>query len=273
MSGGSTGEGQGSSPDFATADPCLIVDGKDRHYLTHLQPGKAFHYHGGVLPHDDIIGLPDGSTCVDSGGFELTVLRPRLADYILSMRRGAQVVYPKDIGPILTWADIGPGMTVLEAGTGSGALTLALVRAVGANGSVVSVERRADHAELAQTTVRRFFGEIPANLDLRIGDVEEEIASVAPDRVVLDVPEPWHVVPGAVAGLRSGGVFCCYLPTVPQLQQIEAALRETGCFREITSFEILQREWTAKGRSVRPSHRMVGHTGFVTVARKVIPRV
>lgn len=255
---------------FAPSDPCLIVDRKGRHYLTHLQPGKSFHYHGGVLPHDDIVGRPDGSVCTDSGGGSLIVLRPRLADYVLSMRRGAQVVYPKDMGPILIWADIGPGMTVLEAGTGSGALTLALVRAVGAAGRVVSVERRADHAELAATTVKRFFGGIPGNLDLRVGEVEVELEALTPDRIVLDVPEPWHVVDVAARRLRSGGLFCSYVPTVPQVQQATAALAEAG-FVEITTFEILQREWSTKGRSVRPEHRMVGHTGFVTVARRVLP--
>ena len=262
----------GAGQPFAPGDPCLIIDGKGRHYLTHLQPGKSFHYHGGVLPHDDIVGTPDGSTMAASGGSQLVVIRPRMADYVLSMRRGAQVVYPKDTGPILVWADIGPGMTVVEAGTGSGALTLALLRAVGPAGRVISVERREDHAAHGRKTIERFFGGLPDTLDLRIGEVEDLMSDVRPDRIVLDVPEPWSVVPAAVTHLVSGGVFCSYVPTVPQIQQIEAALQEAGCFVDVSTFEILMREWSARGRSVRPAHRMVGHTGFVTVARKILPR-
>ncbi len=256
---------------FAAGDPCLLVDGKGRHYLTHLTSGQSFHFHGGVLTHDEIIGRPDGSALESSAGFRLVAIRPRLADYILSMKRGAQVVYPKDIGPILTWADIGPGMVVLEAGTGSGAMTMALVRAVGPYGRVVSVERREDHAAHARKTIERFFGAIPQTLDLRTGEVEDVVGDVTPERIVLDVPEPWSVVPAAVHHLVTGGVFCAYIPTIPQVQQIEAALRAAHSFVEIGSFEVLQREWSAHGRSVRPAHRMVGHTGFITVARKVLP--
>jgi tRNA (adenine57-N1/adenine58-N1)-methyltransferase len=185
------------------------------------------------------------------------------------MGRRATVVYPKDAGAIVTWADVGLGMTVLEAGTGSGALTMVLVRAVGPAGRVVSYEVREDHAALARRRIEGFFGEIPATLDLRIGAVEEAIAEVAPDRIVLDLPEPWHAVEAAVEHLTPGGVFCCYLPTVPQVQEVRRTLDATRSFLDVMTFEILMREWAVEGRSVRPDHRMVGHTGFVTVARRI----
>lgn len=247
----------------------MLIDGKGRQYLITLRPGEAFHFHAGFLSHDELIGKPEGTSLRSSAGAGLVGLRPRLADYVLRMRRGAQVVYPKDIGPILVWADIGPDMVVLEAGTGSGALTLALLRAVGREGRVVSVERREDHAAVARSAIELFLGELPDNLDLRIADVEELVEEVRPDRLVLDLPEPWRVVPAAQAGLEPGGVFCAYLPTVPQLQTTVEALRGSGGFIELSTFEVLLREWNVAGRSVRPEHRMVGHTGFVTVARKL----
>lgn len=253
---------------FTAGDLCLLVDGRGRHYLVVLRPGESFHYHAGFLEHDRIIGNGEGVTHLSSEGARLTALRPRLADYVLRMKRGAQVVYPKDIGPILVWADIGPGMTVLEAGTGSGALTLALVRAVGREGRVVSVERREDHAAHARARIEEFLGEVPANLELRVGNVEDWVEGVDPDRLVLDLPEPWEVVPAAAEGLRPGGILCAYLPTVPQVEQLARAMRGAGCFVETTTFEVLMREWSVAGRSVRPEHRMVGHTGFITVGRR-----
>jgi tRNA (adenine57-N1/adenine58-N1)-methyltransferase len=255
--------------EFQAGEPCLLFDHKGRRYLIALQPGAEFQYHQGVLPHDDIIGAEDGSVLRSSMGNALVALHPRLADYALKMGRRATVVYPKDSGAIVTWADIGPGMTVLEAGTGSGALTMVLVRAVGPAGRVVSYEVREDHAAVARRRIEGFFGEIPATLDLRIGEVEEAIAEVAPDRIVLDLPEPWHAVEAAAEHLVSGGVFCCYLPTVPQVQEVRRTLDATRSFLDVMTFEILMREWAVEGRSVRPGHRMVGHTGFVTVARRI----
>lgn len=249
----------------------LLIDSKGRHYLVRLDPARSFQYHRGVIPHTELIGLVDGSMVESSGGGRLRVLRPRLADFILKMRRGAQVVYPKDIGPILLWADIGPGMTVLEAGTGSGALAMALARAVGPSGRLVSIERREDHAAHARSTIEKWFGEVPAHVDLRIGEVEEAIAEVAPDRIVLDLPEPWHAAEVAAAGQPAGGVFCAYLPTVPQVQTLVERMGETGAFDEVEVFETLHRTWNVAGRSVRPDHAMVGHTGFVVVARRVVP--
>ena len=168
--------------DFAKGDHCLLTDAKGRTYLLTLEEGAVFHFHNGMLSHDDVIGQPDGSMVTSSLGGRLVAVRPRLADYILNMRRGAQVVYPKDLGAILVWGDIAPGMTVLEAGTGSGALTMALVRAVGPEGRVVSVERRDDHASHAREALSQFFGGIPPTLDLRVGEVADHLAEVAPDR-------------------------------------------------------------------------------------------
>ena len=257
------------STPFAAGDACLLFDPKGRRYLIELIPGREFQYHRGVLAHDDIIGSRDGSTHDSSLGTRLVALRPRLADYILKMSRGATVVYPKDAGAILLWADIGPGQVVLEAGTGSGGLTMALARAVVPGGRVVSCERRQDHHERAAKLIRGFFGSVPDSIELRIGEVEEAIADVAPDRIVLDVPEPWHSVEPAAEYLSDGGVFCCYLPTVPQVQTVREALGSSQGFMDTMTFEILMREWSVEGRSVRPGHRMIGHTGFITVSRKV----
>ena len=259
------------SEPFRPGEVCLLVDGRGRHYLVDLDPAGVFQYHVGVLAHREIIGALEGTILRSSGDGRLIALRPRLADYILRMRRGAQVVYPKDIGPILHWGDIGPGMVVLEAGTGSGALTMALVRAVGPSGKVVSVEERPDHAAGARAAIARFFGGIPPELDLRLGRVQDAVEEVAPDRLVLDLPEPWEVVGPAVTGLAEGGILVAYLPTVPQVQHLHDELRRSRRFLAAATFEVLQREWVAEGRSVRPATQMVGHTGFITVARKAAP--
>jgi tRNA (adenine57-N1/adenine58-N1)-methyltransferase catalytic subunit len=247
----------------------LLVDDKDRHYLVKLAEGGTFQYHRGVLTHADIVDSSDGAVLRSSNGGPLTVLRPRLADFILKMPRGAQVVYPKDIGPILVWADIGPGMTVLEAGTGSGALTIALARAVGPGGRVVTVERREDHAARAHKSLTRWFGAIPDHVEVRSGDVEDHVADVAPDRLVLDLPEPWHAARLASTSIPPGAIICSYLPTIPQVQTLVETLRADGVWIEIEVTETLYRTWNVSGRSVRPDHQMVGHTGFLVVARRI----
>lgn len=252
---------------FRAGELCLLIDIKARRYLIDLDPDGEFQYHAGTLRHAAIIGAPEGVELRSSGGSRLLALRPRLADFILTMPRGAQVVYPKDIGPMLHWGDVRPGSVVLEAGTGSGALTMALVQAVGPGGVVVSVERRADHLVHARRTIERYFGSIPPNLTLREGDVADAIADVAPDRMVLDLPEPWELVGEAALHMAPGGVLTAYLPTVPQVQQLHGALRHSRRFGDVSTFEILLREWNADGRSVRPASHMVGHTGFVTIAR------
>jgi tRNA (adenine57-N1/adenine58-N1)-methyltransferase len=258
------------SEPFHPGDLCLLLDNRGRRYLIDLAEGGEFQYHAGTLAHRDIIDGPPGSVLRSSAGARLVALRPRLADYILRMHRGPQLVYPKDLGPMLMWGDIGPGMTVLEAGTGSGALTMALLRAVGATGRVVSVERRAEHAEHARNVITRYFGEIPEQLELRVGEVEEAFEGLRPDRLMLDLPEPWRVVAPAADGLADDGVLTAYLPTVPQVQQLHEELRGSRRFTGTTAFEVLQREWIAEGRSVRPAHQMIGHTGFVTVAHKTV---
>ena len=254
---------------LADADQVMLIDSKERKYLVTLQTGGQFHFHRGFVPHDDIIGLESGSWVESSAGAKLIVLHPRLADFVLRMKRGAQVVYPKDMGQIVIWGDIAPGQTVVEAGTGSGALTCALGRIVGERGRLVSVERREDHAAHARKTITRFFGEVPPWIELRIGEVVDAIAEVRPERVVLDLPEPFGVVPTVAEAMQAGGVLTTYVPTVPQLEQTQAALDEAGCFTDVMHREVMQRTWNVSGRSVRPDHRMVGHTGFLTFARKL----
>lgn len=253
----------------AEGESVLLIDDKGRHFLVKLDATRSFQYHLGKLEHREIIGRSEGESLASSAGGRLVLLRPRLADYILKMPRAAQVIYPKDLGPILMWADIGAGMTVLEAGTGSGALTMALLRTVGPAGRVISVERRSDHTETAVRAITRWLGEIPANLELRSGEVEEVLEEVAPERILLDLPEPWHAANVAADRQPGGGLLCSYLPTVPQVQTLAETLRETGRFSEIEVFETLHRTWTVAGRSVRPDHRMIGHTGFVVTARRV----
>ena len=254
---------------FLAGDPALLIDAKGRQFLLKLEPGRTFQFHNGLVPHDELIGAADGSWVVSSGGAALLLLRPRLADFILRMKRSAQVVYPKDLGPILVYGDIGPGMTVLEAGTGSGALTLGLSRAVGPEGRVVTVDRREDHAAHARKSLERWFGEMPANVEMRIGEVADVVAEIAPQRIVLDLPEPWLVLTAAAEHQPDGGVICAYLPTVPQLQSTVEHARDLGRFAEIEVKEFLVRDWNVSGRSVRPEHAMIGHTGFLIFMRKV----
>ena len=257
---------------FAAGDACLLFDNKGRRYLLTLRPGSDFQYHHGMLPHDDIIGSEPGTRFASSKGSPLVALRPRLADYVLTMKRGATVVYPKDAAAMVMWGDVGPGMRVVEAGTGSGALTMALLRAVGDTGHVTSVDTRRDHSDRAARLISTFFGGLPDQLTLVVGEVEEELAIRTPDRVLLDLPEPWHSVPIAAEQMRPGGVFTCYLPTVPQVQEVRDAMAATGRFHDVETFEVLQRGWAVEGRSVRPSHRMQGHTGFITVGRVIAPQ-
>lgn len=253
---------------FREGEPALLVDNKGRHFLLKLESGRTFQFHNGSVPHDELIGAADGTWVESSGNARLLLLRPRLADFILKMKRGAQVVYPKDLGPILVYADIAPGMTVLEAGTGSGALTMGLARAVGPAGRVVTVEMRDDHADHARKSLKRWFGEVPAHVEMRVGDVAAAVGEVEPERIVLDVPEPWHTVEAAARFQPPGGILCSYLPTVPQVQTLVETAQEAGTFAEIEVKEFLMRDWNVKGRSVRPDHSMVGHTGFLIFMRK-----
>ncbi len=256
---------------FAPGETCLLSDVKARQFLITLTKGSTFQFDKGTLSHDDIIGVAEGSTLRSSKGMALVAMRPRLADHVLRMKRGAAVMYPKDAGALITWADIAPGCVVVEAGTGSGALTIALSRAVGDGGRVISVERRDDHLSHAKKLIESFLGEIPPNIEFHVGDVEDILSSNVPDRIVLDVPEPWKVVPVAAEVLVGGGSFACYLPNIPQVQQVRDVLWQVKAFTGTETFEVMMRNWVIDDRSVRPDHRMVGHTGFLTVTRRRLP--
>jgi tRNA (adenine57-N1/adenine58-N1)-methyltransferase len=247
----------------------VLLDHRGRRYLLRLDPEGVFHHHGGAVPHDLVIGSEEGTTVHSTTGAALVCFRPRLADFVLKMGRGAQVIYPKDLGPILVYADVFPGARVLEAGTGSGGLTLGLCRAVGPEGRVVSYELRDEFRDVARRNAEDFFGKVPPWLDLRSGDVRQ-IAGRGETfhRILLDLPEPWGVLDQVVGVLVPGGIVCGYLPTTGQVQQLVASMEERR-FVEVETFEVLLRTWHVAPRSVRPDHRMVAHTGFVTVGRRV----
>lgn len=249
----------------------LLIDGRGRRYLVTMGTGKQFHSHLGAVDHDALIGKLEGTSVKSSGGQALLVVRPTLADYVLKMQRGAQVIYPKDIGLILVYADIFPGAHVIEAGTGSGSLTLALTRAVGDSGSIVSYEIREDHQQQAVKNIDAWYeglGGKPENLTLKVGDVLAGVSEEGADRIILDLPEPWRAIGTTTESLVAGGVLCCYVPTVPQVSQAVEAMRGGG-FGLITAFEGLVRTWNVEGQSVRPDHRMVAHTGFIVTGRKL----
>jgi tRNA (adenine57-N1/adenine58-N1)-methyltransferase len=252
---------------FEAEERALLLDSKGRRYLVRLQPGREFHFHGGMVPFVDIIGRTEGVVLTSSKGAVLQAFRPRLTDFVLKMPRGAQVVYPKDLAAILMYGDVAPGSNVLEAGTGSGALTLVLCRAVGDTGRVVTYEMREEHLEKAAANVETFFGKQPANLDMRSGDLRE-VARTGErfDRVILDMPEPWGVLEAVTEVLDPGGIVCGFLPTALQVQTFVLDLRARG-FQQVDTFELMLRSWYVTDRSVRPDHRMVGHTGFITVGR------
>jgi tRNA (adenine57-N1/adenine58-N1)-methyltransferase len=253
-----------------------LTDSKGRHYTLTLADGGEYHTHRGGLAHDDLIGRPEGSVVTSAGGSTYLALRPLLPDYVLSMPRGAQVIYPKDAAQIVMWGDIFPGARVLEAGAGSGALTCSLLRAVGPAGSVHSYEIRDDHAVHAEHNVVKFFGEKPANWSLTVADLASHEGEV--DRVVLDMLAPWDQLPNVAACLVPGGVLTVYVATVTQLSRVTESLREQQCWTEPESWETLMRPWHVVGLAVRPDHRMVAHTAFLLTARRladgtVSPRV
>jgi tRNA (adenine57-N1/adenine58-N1)-methyltransferase catalytic subunit len=253
---------------FEAGERVLLLDSRGRRYMVKLQSGGTFHFHGGAVPHDLLLGSDEGIIVHSSTGARLVGLRPRMADFVLKMPRGAQVIYPKDVGAILVYGDIGPGSRVLEAGTGSGGLTLALCRATGSEGAVVSYEVRPEFHRTAAENVEAFFGKVPAWVELREGDVREvRSGGERFDRAVLDLPEPWAVLPEVAGALVAGGILCTYLPTTNQVQTAVLAM-ERGGFGEVETFEVLVRPWHVTDRSVRPDHRMIAHTGFITIGRK-----
>jgi len=254
---------------FSIGDRVQLTDPKGRLHTVVLEAGKAFHTHRGAIAHDDLIGAPEGSVVHSTSGTGYLAFRPLLADFVLSMPRGAQVIYPKDAAQIVGFGDVGPGMRVLEAGAGSGALTCSLLRAVGAEGSVTSYERREDFADVARANVGAFFGEVPATWSLRLGDLDQHPASEVVDRVVLDMLEPWAVLPTVAAALRPGGVLVGYVATTTQLSTYVEALRAQGVWTEPHAWESLLRPWHAVGLAVRPEHRMVAHTAFLVTARRL----
>jgi tRNA (adenine57-N1/adenine58-N1)-methyltransferase len=258
---------------FVAGDRVQLTDSKGKIYSITITPGKEWHTHKGWIIHDDLIGLPEGSVVSTSAGLKFTAFIPLLTDYVLSMPRGATIVYPKDAAMIIGFADIFPGARVLEAGVGSGALTLSLLRAVGANGHVHSVERREEFADNAKSNIESYFGGPPDNWSLDIGSVQEKEFSEDFDRVILDMLAPWECVELAAKVLRPGGVYMAYVATTTQLSATAEALKSDGHFTEPESFESMVRGWHHEGLAVRPQQRMIGHTGFLIFARRMAPGV
>jgi tRNA (adenine57-N1/adenine58-N1)-methyltransferase len=252
---------------LAPGEAVLFIDRKEREYLRLLRPGTRLHIRQGTFNADDLIGIPEGSVVSNSGGESFVLLRPTFASLVPNLPRQAQVIYPKDIGPILLWGDIGPGARVVEVGTGPGALTMALLRAVGPSGEVTSYELRADFAEMARRNVRQFHGEA-ANWTLKLADARQGIDEREVDRMVIDIAEPWTVLDAAAVALRAGSVLVAYVPTALQVKQFVDEARASG-FAHAQIMETLLRFWHVKGLSIRPEHRMVAHTGFVIVCRRL----
>jgi tRNA (adenine57-N1/adenine58-N1)-methyltransferase catalytic subunit len=265
---GPTGAAHRRGP-FAVGDRVQLTDPKGRMHTITLVAGKEFHTHKGSMLHDALIGQPEGSVITTTGGVPYLALRPLLADYVLSMPRGAAVVYPKDAGQVVHMADIFPGARVVEAGVGSGALTMSLLRAVGDEGLVSSYERRADFAEIARGNVESFFGGPHPAWRLTVGDLVESLQESDVDRVVLDMLAPWECLDAVSGALVPGGVVIAYVATATQLSRTAEALREHGTFTEPHAWESLVRGWHLEGLAVRPEHRMVGHTGFLVSSRRL----
>jgi tRNA (adenine57-N1/adenine58-N1)-methyltransferase len=255
---------------FRPGDRVQLTDPKGRHYTLTLETGGQYHTHRGGLAHDDLIGKPEGSVVISPVGTPYLALRPRLADYVLSMPRGAQVIYPKDAAQILMWGDVFPGARVLEAGAGSGALTCSLLQAVGPQGRVVSYEIRADHADHAERNVRQFFGDSPPNWTLKVADLHTHDGEAEPvDRAVLDMLAPWEHLETVAKALIPGGVLVGYVATTTQLSRLVEDLRVQQCWTEPQAWECLVRPWHVVGLAVRPDHRMQGHTAFLVTARRL----
>ncbi len=250
-----------------------LLDSKGRRHNFSLEPGRRFFSNRGHLEHDDMIGREEGFTLTSSAGGQYLVFRPLLSEFVVSMPRGAAVVYPKDAAQIVAMADVFPGAHVVEAGVGSGALTCSLLRAVGPHGRVVSYERREEFADVARRNVEQFFGGSHPAWDLRLGDLAEALPGTgqACDRLVLDMLAPWECIDAAAGALRPGGILCAYVATTTQLSKFTETVRVHGGFTEPHAWESLVRDWHVEGLAVRPGHSMVGHTAFLVTARRMAP--
>ena len=256
---------------FQEGDHALVIDRRGRRYLAHLRSGAKFESHLGAFPHDDLIGAEPGSWMTTNRGHVLLAVTPTMSDFGLEMPRIATVSYPKDLGTILVYGDIFPGARVLEAGCGSGAMTMTLLRAIGEQGSLVSYDLRQDMIDRTRENITAMIPDT-SNLTLKLGNVYEGIEEKELDRIVLDLPEPWRVVPHASESLLLGGIFVSFSPTVMQIHELTNALRIAHTFEMMETMEVLQRPWAVGARSVRPEHRMIAHTGFITIARRCKPR-
>ena len=254
---------------FQVGDQVQLTDPKGRHYTFTLEAGKNFHTHKGSFPHDELIGAPEGTVVRTTGKVDYLALRPLLPDYVLSMPRGAAVVYPKDAGQVIAMADIFPGARVVEAGVGSGALSTYLLRAVGDRGVLCSYERRSDFADIARKNVERYFGGPHPAWKLTVGDLQDHLVETDVDRVILDMLAPWECLDAVSKALLPGGLVCCYVATTTQLSRTVEALREHRTFTEPQAWETMVRSWHVEGLAVRPDHRMIGHTGFLLTARRL----
>ena len=258
---------------FSEGDRIQLTDPKGKMYTFTITQGKEWHTHKGWIVHNDLIGLPEGSVVSTSAGLKFTAFKPLLGDFVLSMPRGATIVYPKDAAMIVGVADVFPGAKVIEAGVGSGALSISLLRAIGSHGELSSFERREDFADIARENVSTYFGELPFQWKLTVGSVQESATDKKYDRVILDMLAPWECVAFASEVLRPGGVFLAYVATTTQLSATAEALKEDGRFTEPLSSETIVRDWHHEGLAVRPMQRMIGHTGFLIVSRRMAPGV
>ena len=260
-----------SKSNFQVGDRVQLTDAKGKMHTITLQLNQEWHTHNGWLVHNEVIGLPEGSVVETTGGLKFLAFKPLLADYVLAMPRGATIVYPKDAAMIVGFADIAPGSKVLEAGVGSGALSISLLRAIGESGSLDSFEKREEFAAVARKNISHYFGEPPKNWSLTIGAVQEAEHVDKYDRVVLDMLAPWECIDMASNVLHPGGVFIAYVATTTQLSQTAEAIKSSQQFTEPESFETIVRGWHHEGLAVRPQHRMIGHTAFLIMARKLAP--
>ena len=258
---------------FKYGDRVQLTDAKGKLYSITLSAGAEWHTHKGVLKHEALVGLPEGSIVATNGELKFQAFRPLLADYVLSMPRGATIVYPKDAAMIIGVADIKPGIKVLEAGVGSGALSISILRAVGESGHLHSVELRDDFAKISQENVKNYFTDSPKNWKLTLGALEEQKLESDYDRVILDMLAPWECVETAAHALVPGGVFLSYVATTTQLSKIAEAIKDNGNFTEPESSETIVRGWHHEGLAVRPQHRIIGHTGFLIFARRMAPGI